>query len=296
MKRLIKMEGGTMKRIPILFVTIMMLASTGLARSSDDFPLRKKYPHLEPITSLQLAKARASDEAIIIDVRTKAEFDIMHIKGAIHVPHILSEEQQTAWKTAAEKPHQYAVFYCNGVLCAKSYKAADLALSQGNFRGVRNFDAGILEWAETYPEETLFFGQPLTRGNVKEHLISDSDFKQALVDTSTFIDMARSGSYAVYDIRDSREKAEYPVNIPNKKEATLDELQQLLKEDLFPKSRVLLLDNVGRQVVWAQYYLNRFGVKEYSFLAGGIAQWRADGRDSKGDKLGKVFGRPSSRN
>ncbi len=105
--------------------------------------------------------------------------------------------------------------------------------------------------------------------------------------------MARSGKYEVYDIRDTREKAEYPIDLPNKKEATIDQLRQLLHEDKFPKSNVLLLDNVGKQVEWAQYYLNKFGVKDYFFLAGGVKQWRADGKNQKGDELGKVFGRPT---
>jgi rhodanese-related sulfurtransferase len=274
-------------------VSMVLMGGLVFAGGPDDFPLREKYPQLEPITSPELARARAAGQAIIIDVRTKAEFDAMRIDGAIHIPHIISDEQQAAWKAAAQKPHQYAVFYCNGVLCTKSYKAAELAMSQGQFKAIRNYDAGILEWAEINPQATVFFGQSLTKDNVKENLISESDFKKVLLDTYTFINEARSGKYETYDIRDSREKAEYPINLPNKKEATLDQLQQLLNEGKFPDSNVLLLDNVGRQVIWAQYYLNRYGVKNYFFLAGGVAQWRADGCDSKGDKLGKVFGRPS---
>jgi len=270
---------------------IMIMVAVGLAGGVDDFPLRKKYPQLEPITTSELAKSRLLGEAVVIDVRTEAEYDVMHIKGAGNIPHILTDETHSALKSAAEKAHLYLVFYCNGGTCSKSYKAAELA-SLEKFKGVRNYDAGIFEWAEAFPEETVFFGEPMTAANAKEKLIPESDFKKVLVDTATFIDMAKGGKYEVYDIRDSREKAEYPINLPNKKEATIDQLQQLLKEGKFPKSNVLLLDNVGKQVIWAQYYLNRFGVKDYYFLSGGVAQWRADGRDSKGDQLGKVFGRP----
>jgi rhodanese-related sulfurtransferase len=280
-----------MKSMLIIYATFVGMVVAGFAFGADGFPLRKKYPQLEPITTLELAKARTAGEAIVIDVRTKGEFDVMHIKGAINVPHILSDERYEALKSAAETAHRYMVFYCNGVTCTKSYKAADLAWSL-QFKGVRNYDAGIFEWADTYPQETVFFGEPMTEANAKEKLISESDFKKVLVDTVTFIDMARSG-YKVYDVRDQREMVEYPINLPNKEAATIDQLQQLLKEDRFPKSNVLLFDNVGRQVIWAQYYLTRFGVKHYFFLAGGVEQWRADGYDSNGDKLGKVFGRPS---
>jgi rhodanese-related sulfurtransferase len=282
-----------MKAILIICAMIMIMVAVGTSGAADDFPLRKKYPQLEPITTPELAKARASGEAIIIDVRTKGEYDVMHVKGAINIPHILSDETQSALKSAAEKPHSYLVFYCNGVTCTKSYKAADLAMSMLHFKGIRNYDAGISEWAEAFPEETIFFGEPMSATDAKEKIIPESDFKKALIDTVTFIDMARSGKYEVYDIRDKREKTEYPIDLPNKKEATIDQLQQLLKEDKFPKSNVLLLDNVGKQVIWAQYYLNRFGVKDYFFLAGGVGQWRADGKNQKGDDLGKVFGRPT---
>jgi rhodanese-related sulfurtransferase len=282
-----------MKAKLIIGTIIMILGIVAFSAAAADFPLRKKYPQLEPITTPELAKARAAGEAVIIDVRTKGEYDVMHVKGAINIQHILSDETQSALKSASEKPHSYLVFYCNGVTCTKSYKAADLAMSMLHFKGIRNYDAGISEWAETFPEETIFFGEPMSAANAKEKIIPESDFKKALVDTVPFIDMARSGKYEVYDIRDKREKTEYPIDLPNKKEATIDQLQQLLKEEKFPKSNVLLLDNVGKQVIWAQYYLNRFGVKDYFFLAGGVDQWRADGKNQKGDDLGKVFGRPA---
>lgn len=280
-----------MKSMVVICATFMSMVAVGFAGGADDFPLRKKYPQLEPITTVELAKARAVGETIVIDVRTKGEFDVMHIKGAINIPHILSDERYEALKSAAERAHRYMVFYCNGVTCTKSYKAADLAWSL-QFKGVRNYDAGIFEWADTYPQETVFFGEPMTESTAKEKLISESDFKKVLVDTPTFIGMAKGSGYRVYDIRDQREMVEYPINLPNKEAATIDQLQQLLKEAKFPESKVLLFDNVGRQVIWAQYYLKRFGVKDYFFLAGGVEQWRADGYDSNGDKLGKVFGRP----
>jgi rhodanese-related sulfurtransferase len=283
-----------MKWMLFICTTILSMVAVGFAVGEDDFPLRKKYPQLEPITAAELAKARAAGETIVIDVRTKGEFDVMHIKDAINIPHILSDERYEALKSAAERAHRYMVFYCNGVTCTKSYKAADLAWSL-QFKGVRNYDAGIFEWADTYPQETVFFGEPMTESNAKEQLISESDFKKVLVDTVTFIDMAKSGGYKVYDVRDQREMVEYPINLPNKESATIDQLQQLLKDAKFPESKVLLFDNVGRQVIWAQYYLKRFGVKDYFFLAGGVEQWRADGYDSNGGKLGKVFGRPSQK-
>ena len=105
--------------------------------------------------------------------------------------------------------------------------------------------------------------------------------------------MAKGGDYQVVDIRESREKTEYPIILPNLSEATIDQLVKRLERGDFPKARILVLDNVGKQVIWAKYYLDRYGIKDYHFLKGGVRQWRADGLDSKGDKLGKVYGRPA---
>lgn len=273
------------------FCIILFMFTFGVGPGwANDFPLRAKYPGLEPITTSALAAVRTAKEAVVIDVRTKAEFDAMHIKGAINVPHILTDANHELLKAAAKEAGKYLVFYCNGVLCSKSYKAAEIAKLLG-FKGVRNYDAGIFAWAETYPEETVFFGDLLRGGNAQRNLIAQSEFKKALVDTLTFVSMAKSGDYEVYDLRDAREKAEYPMELPRMSAATLDQLHELLQDGKFPKSNVLLFDNVGRQVVWAQYYLERFGIKNYHFLDGGVAKWRADGRDSKGDELGKVFGK-----
>jgi len=274
----------------IILISVIVATDAGFVVGADDFPLRKRYPQLQAISTAELVEARAARKAIVIDVRTRGEFDVMHIEGAKNIPHILNDKQYSQLKSVGEAPHQYIVFYCNGGTCSKSYKAAELATLLG-FKGVRNYDAGIVEWAETHPEETIFFGQPMSASNVKEKLIAESNFRKALVDTRSFLEMVRSGKYAVYDIRDSREKAEYPINLANKKEATIDQLQQLLKEGKFPMSDVLLLDNVGRQVIWAQYYLERFGVKNYFFLDGGVEQWRADGLNSEGNQAGRIFGR-----
>ncbi|MEW6112235.1 MAG: rhodanese-like domain-containing protein [Thermodesulfobacteriota bacterium] len=273
---------------------ILLAVSAAMAAEEDRFPLRKKWPDLAPISTSELAAARSLNEAVVVDVRTAAEYDIMHIEGSHHFPHDAFLLREPELSALTQRPHKVLVFYCNGTTCTKSYKAAELATSL-RYKGVRVYDDGIFEWAKTYPEETLFFGRKMTRANVEQFLVNEEDFAKGpwLVDTLQFIEMAKSRLYTVLDIRDSREKVEYPIQLPDLKEATIDQLVKQLKADAFPKSKVLVLDNVGKQVIWVKYYFDRNGVKDYFFLRGGVRQWRADGRDSKGDKLGKVYGRPA---
>jgi len=280
--------------LTVIFCSV--LAFGAAVAEEDKFPLRRKWPDLVPISTPELATARSQNDAIVVDVRTDAEYEIMHIEGSHHIPHdgIISKSAELSALT--ERPGHLLVFYCNGTTCAKSYKAAEIATSMGH-KGVRVYDGGIFEWAKTHPEQTVFFGRKMTKELVEQYLVSEEDFAKGpwLIDAAQFIEMANSGQFQVVDIRDSRERAEYPIQLPNLREATMDQLVQYLAKGDLPKSKILLLDNVGKQVIWAKYYLDQQGAKDYFFLRGGVRQWRAAGLDSKGNKLGKVFGRPASK-
>lgn len=273
--------------------TVLTLA-TAMAADEDKFPLRKKWPQLTPISTPELAAAMAKGEAIIVDVRTASEYEILHVAKSHHIPHDRIGLKDDSLGRFKEAPHRVLVFYCNGTTCTKSYKAAEMATLLG-YEGVRVYDDGIFEWARAYPEDTVFFGRKATKELVQQYVVDEQDFDKGpwMVDTMPFIDMAKSGNYQILDIREPREKTEYPITLPNLSEATLDQLVERLQRGEFPKAAILILDNVGKQVIWAKYYLDRHGVKDYFFLRGGVLQWRADGRDSKGNKLGKVFGRPA---
>ena len=47
---------------------------------ADEFPLRQKYPDEKFITTAELASA--GTEAIIIDARDQAEYNVLHIDGS----------------------------------------------------------------------------------------------------------------------------------------------------------------------------------------------------------------------
>jgi len=273
-----------------------VLVFAAAAGNEDRFPLRKKWPDLVPVSTSELEAAKSKNAAVVVDVRTDAEYEIMHVEGSHHIPHDAIISKSTKLSELTERPGQLLVFYCNGTTCAKSYKAAEVATTIG-LKGVRVYDGGIFEWAETYPEQTIFFGRKMTKALVEQYLVSEEDFDKGpwLVDTAKFIEMANSGQFQVVDIRESRERAEYPIQLANLREATLDQLVRHLEKGDVPKSKILVLDNVGKQIIWAKYYLDQQGAKDYFFLRGGVRQWRADGLDSKGNKLGKVFGRPSPR-
>jgi len=65
----------------------------GTARASDDaFPHRAKFKHV-PIMSAETLHNEL-DKLIVVDVRSRYEFQTLHIKGALHI--VLSKEKLPA--------------------------------------------------------------------------------------------------------------------------------------------------------------------------------------------------------
>ena len=136
--------------INLSIVAMVLLVSVSSALASGDFPLREKYPNVKPITLEQLNQDY--DSTIIIDVRSKEEFDVIHVNKALNLPVTKGDFLTSLEKTRAKDDTTDIAFYCNGHTCAKSYKAAKKALG-ADFQNIYCFDAGIFEWASTYSDK-----------------------------------------------------------------------------------------------------------------------------------------------
>lgn len=235
--------------------------------AAQDYPLRQKYPDEKFITTADLAAAGA--EALIIDVRDQTEYSVLHIDGA----KLLMVEKLKESDLLAVREKQGAkklVFYCNGVTCEKSYKAAQMARLWG-FQNTFVYDAGIFEWAKLQPEKCQFFGKALTKETVATSLISKDKFEAACLDPDAFKAKTADAAFKVFDVRDRTDRAAKQVKFRDDVGASLDEFVGFLEKGVVvPKEKVLLYDNVGKQVVWLQYYLDKYGIKEYYFLKGGV--------------------------
>ena len=251
-----------------LFVTTLLTAATA---SAEQYPLRAKYPNVQPISTEELAHAMAG--AAVVDVRSDFEFGVMHIDGAIHVD--VSEKDFVQKLTAAVGGRgKDLVTYCNGTTCEKSYEAA-LAAQDAGFKHVRVYDAGILEWARMARGRTLLFGKPVK----PEQIIPESRFQSHLVDAAAFEKGAAAPSTLLLDIRDARQR-ERTAEFARKAEwITVDKLVAQLATPAFQaKSRgktLWIFDNVGKQVRWLQYALEANGYSSYFFLKDGMTAFVA---------------------
>jgi rhodanese-related sulfurtransferase len=252
----------TLQRAVLTIAGLLTLAMPLLA-AVEGYPLRKKYPTLPYITTSDL-KAQY-DKAYIVDVRSKIEFNVIHINKAVHLPMAVATFASDLEKTRQKSAASPLVFYCNGHTCEKSYEAADVATKAG-FKGVAVYDAGIFEWTKANPDKATLLGKTPV---AKEKLIPKSTFAKKCTSFEEFKKKAASPNTVVVDIREPVQRDVIPQiqglrNIPS------DRMVDLINKGEFKDKQLLILDAVGKQVEWLQYYLEAKGYSNYLFLEKGV--------------------------
>lgn len=260
-----------MKAICKLLITLIFVMSAGTAIAGDEFPLREKYPDVKPIT-LDALNA-AYDDTLIIDVRSKMEYDVIHVKKAVNVQVTKSSFLKDLEKVRAKKDTTDIAFYCNGHTCAKSYKAAVAAMGDG-FENIYCFDAGIFEWTQAYPDKATLLGQtPVDPAD----LISKDQLNTKKIGWDEFKTKAAESNSIVVDLRDPFQRAKDSsldqnknVNLSGVRNIPMDRMTKLLNKGEMKDKQLLLFDAVGKQVRWLQYHLEQSGYNNYYFLAKGV--------------------------
>ncbi len=270
------------KRYWLILAGMALILAGAVAASADEFPLRAKHPTLTFIDTKELTAI--FDQAVIVDARDVMEYKVIHMKGAKNFP----VSKMTETELQALRPKDGAapmVFYCNGINCEKSYNGAEKAVKWG-FANVKVYDAGIFAWAESQPERTVILDVPQTVESIKTALMSKDKLAAHMLSTADFIAKSKDAAYTVIDIRDTNEKKEIPIKLPKLKAIPLDTMVKLIKEKspAVPTKNILIIDTVGQQVMWVQYYLEQAGITDYYFLKGGAGQWKKDGYKENGEK------------
>jgi len=255
-----------MKRLVLILLCLIPLS----LQAQEGFPGRAKYPHVPFIELLTLYQER--DRTIIIDARSPYEFHTLRIKNAVNVPLVLSPKKFKDEITALYEanPGKKIVFYCNGHKCMKSYKAARRVLVYMDLKNVYAFDAGIFDWAQTYPDESLLLGRVL---GDPAGLISKAAFKKHVLPAKKFIKSA-DASVEILDIRDRIERDGFYIFSGEEKSISLntqekDKLDRFMKKIRREDKTLYVYDMVGKQVRWFQYYIESEKIKNYYFMEGG---------------------------
>ncbi|MDT8385434.1 MAG: rhodanese-like domain-containing protein [Gammaproteobacteria bacterium] len=253
-----------MRKIALFsLLTLFMISSAG-AFAADDFPGRKKFPKVPYIELADLHKTLK--DVTVVDVRSKLEFETLRVKNAINIPVAAKsfEEKVIKLRATTDKP---IVFYCNGHTCMKSYIAAKKSI-EANVSDVLAFDAGIFDWTKAHPDAAELLGtSPVNLA----HLIPKEQFKKRLLTPDNFSDRATTPGkkLMVIDVRDKFQRAGVGFYPGLERWASLDQQEKLenyIKAALKQNRTLLIYDEVGKQVRWLQYALEKAGAKDYYFM------------------------------
>ena len=252
-----------------VLVLVFLLGAGTVRAEEEEFPLRAVYPEVPYIETQQLIEDY--DKVIIVDIRSRLEYDVAHINKAYFIPFGKEGFEKELEELRSKEDATPLIFYCNGHSCAKSYLATRKAMSVG-FLNVFCFDAGIFEWVANRPEEATVMG---VTPALLDKIISAEEFAARKLDYPAFLEASKDPDTIVIDIRDpfQRELAPRLAHIRN---IPLDNLLEMVVSRIWTEKRLLFFDAVGKQVRWLQYYLEAYGYMDYNFLDGGVRAIRHD--------------------
>ena len=180
-----------MRRARIVLFTLVCaacwLACTGLSLAADPQPAP-----FNTVTTEELKKMLdlGKDAPLVIDARNPEEYDEVHIKNAINIPVAKLEKDPSV--LPADK-QQRIVFYCNGIKCGKSKKAAQIAAARG-YTQLMVYAEGMPVWEEK--------GMSIYAGPTYEKKVETSKLKPA--ELKALMD-SKAGSLTIVDVRDRSE-------------------------------------------------------------------------------------------
>ena len=258
---------GRLTGVGLLIMALAWLPASLWA--AEDFPLRDKYAAVG-LASIETAElAEALDAMTVIDARSPYEYETLHIENAHSVP-LASPDFNATVLSLAQEAGRPLVFYCNGVTCSVSYKAA-LKAKEAGVEAVRVYDAGVFAWAQAHPEHTVLLGEPLESA---ERLIADEQFQaHLLAEEAFYARIEESASPLIVDIRNKEQRQGVSLFQMRDRHVPLTtgnrELSGLVQAAMQAGQPMFFLDATGKQVRWLQYYLKAQGATDYWFLEGG---------------------------
>ena len=259
----IKLFGKTLVlAMALMFILCSVSFATGL-----EFPYRKDYPNVPTISTEALFKGNEAGKIIIVDVRSKIEYEVIHPTGAVHIPLSNKNFVKNVKTLVSKNPGKKIVSYCNGTTCLKSYKATKKLLESG-LSNCFAYDSGIPDWAFVYPEKTQLLGKTLS--DPEKQLIPKSAFKKKCLPFDSFkSELGKKGGLAI-DVRDHIQRMDKIDGLEKAKAIPLDKfIPNFVFKKVHQDKPLFIFDQVGKQVRWLEYYLVENGYSDYYFLAKG---------------------------
>ncbi|MEF2144048.1 MAG: rhodanese-like domain-containing protein [Desulfovibrionaceae bacterium] len=233
------------------------------AEAQNEFPLRPFYPSVTPISVEELLEVYG--QAILVDVRTKFEFDVARINKAVNLPLGGVDLPSALARLRGKAASAPLVFYCNDPACSRAFRAAQEAVSEG-WKNVYVFDAGVFAFIGAAPEKATLMGNSPAD---LERVIPPQAHRDRLLSYADFEKEALSESALVIDIRDVSRR-EYEPRLDNVRKIAMESLLEAVTNRVWAEKRLLLFDADGEQVRWLHYFLQANGYFDYAFLDSGV--------------------------
>lgn len=234
--------------IGALFIFFMMYGAL-LQAASANYQL---------IATDELKKMLDEGESVtVVDARNPEEYQEVHIKGAVNIPEKKFAEHLD--KLPADKSTKI-IFYCNGVKCGKSKKAAKKAMESG-YGNLYVYAEGMPVWEEK--------GMPIYTGPDYEKRIETT-----IIIPAELNDLLKNGTatYTVVDVRDEEEFAEGhipgAINIPVASFASRSDV-------LDKKKKIIVYCNSGGRSYNAYRKLMKLSYKDINQAI--FADWKEAG-------------------
>ena len=160
-----------------LAVTIVSLVTTagaaGQSPSIYQSTLAEAGVNTPEVSTNELRDSLSKRTAIIIDTRSRAEFEAGHIPGAVNLGVTAAEQVGAIQKLVSGNKEKHIILYCNGPFCRASRQLGDKLASAG-YANVKRYQLGIPIWRA--------LGGPtiVELGEVKR--IADGDWLAVFVD------------------------------------------------------------------------------------------------------------------
>ena len=247
----------------LCMMVVLLIASTVEATDEQDYPLRPFYPAVKTIDTDRFLEIYF--DAIIIDVRSRFEFDVVRINKAKYVP--LSEDDFIASirryrSLISETP---MVFYCNDSACSSAFRAALLAQTAG-YTNVFVYDAGVFPLLMVAPEKITLMATTPAQPDL---VISNDYYNKVRIDFKEFKERSTGMGALLIDIRDIYNRVHEP-RLQGVRNIPMESFLKAVTNRIWVEKKLLIFDQNGEKTRWLQYFLQANGYSDYVFLRGGM--------------------------
>lgn len=208
----------------------------------------------------QLKSMMDTGDPLVVFPLSSIEYRDRHIAGSVNIP---------LHKLKAELPkdkNRAMVFYCLGVKCTASWRAAEKAVKLG-YENVYAFRKGLPEWlAAGYPTTSI---EKLPKVDVVK---ISTDALQGMISTGE--------DFVLLDVCLQRDAEKFWIDSPNRLHVPFDELEARLGE-IPNNKKVVVICLKGKRSPTAIRYLSAKGFKNLVSIDGGMQQWILEGKPIK---------------